>query len=128
MLPPILADEFEVSGSHTYISAGSYTVTVTITDTSGDTATTTSTATVSDETITPTAVPVTVQVNQPDASLPVAGFSDPANLPASAFTVTIDWGDGSTPSSGTVQQGPFAMPGCRKRVRRPTPTSTGVEQ
>lgn len=35
------------------------------------------------------------------AADPVATFTDPANLPASAYKATIDWGDGTT-STGTI--------------------------
>ena len=38
-LPPIFLDQFRVSGDHTYVTAGTFTVTVTITDPTGNTGT-----------------------------------------------------------------------------------------
>jgi PKD repeat protein len=125
-LPPIFKDQFAVSGDHTYKKAGSYTVTVTISDTSGaNTATTTSTATVSDDTITAYPLPVAVQTDSPDVALAVADFDDSAGLYAGDFTVTIDWGDGSSPTAGTVKQGPFAIP-LSGSTSTPTPTTTAT--
>jgi hypothetical protein len=108
-LPPTFLDQFAVSGDHTYTKAGSYTVTVTITDQSGNTQTTTSTATVSDDAINAYPLPVDVAPSQQDVSIAVAAFHDSAGLPADDFTVTIDWGDGTT-SAGTVAATPLPMP------------------
>jgi hypothetical protein len=113
---------FEVDGTHTYATAGSYTITVQITRASdGATTSVSSTATVS---------PATSPSTNPSGSInaygdpvsasagtgfsgSVATFSDGSSiLPigfacgvnnggASNYTATIDWGDGST-SIGTV--------------------------
>ncbi|MBI1916475.1 MAG: PKD domain-containing protein [Planctomycetes bacterium] len=76
-----------IGGSHVYAQDGSYTVTVTLTDADGATATTTSTAIVGD---------IYAGVK---ATLNVSSFQDAYTAaPASDFTATIDWGDGTTTS------------------------------
>jgi hypothetical protein len=64
---------------------------------------------VSDDTIKAGPLPVNIAPSQQDATIAVARLYDSAGLPADDFTVTIDWGDGST-SAGTVTPGPFAQP------------------
>jgi hypothetical protein len=97
---------FQVSGTHTYASTGSFPVVVTLSDDAPGTATAkvTSTAQV--------AAGLAVTANgfsTPEAAAfngTVATFSDsdPSKTPAS-FTASIDWGDGSS-SAGTVSGGP----------------------
>jgi streptogramin lyase len=110
----------QVSGSHAYAKAGSYTVTVTI-DGTGPTgaAMTTSvvdTATAVDPSVSPQP-PLGLQANKSIAYQgPLAVFSTPVGVSGSGFTATVDWGDGSTPTAGTVAGGyESALP--------PTPTS-----
>ena len=102
-----------ITGEHTYKQPGTYTIAVTAQESgsigSGNTATVTSTATVSGV-INPGPVlsPTVVQGVAFDA-LTVATFT--TRLPgasASDFTATIDWGDKSDPSQGTIV--PAAVP------------------
>ncbi|HUC39482.1 MAG TPA: PKD domain-containing protein, partial [Gemmatimonadales bacterium] len=87
--------------SHTYTAAGTYTVTLRVTDNQGAQSTTASqTFTVSPPNSTPT-------VNAGSDQTVVVGllyslswsFSDPDNGP---WSYTIDWGDGSSPSTGSA--------------------------
>jgi hypothetical protein len=98
---------FVVSGSHTYVEEGSFTITVNITDKGGSTATAVPTgpnATVADAALTAngTAVHTTEGFN---FSGQVASFTD-ANLsaPLSDFTASIDWGDSKPATTGTGTQ------------------------
>jgi PKD repeat protein len=103
-------DRFRITGDHTYTKAGSYTVQVTITGKDGATFTTKSTATVTDDTITADGRRVQLPVGGSDAQIEVAGFEDSAGLSTDAFTVSIDWGDGSDPTGGTVETRPVPVP------------------
>jgi hypothetical protein len=107
---------FTVTGTHTYAEEGHATVTVTITDTDNprNTATVTSAATVDDAPLTAAGRPDLLSTD-PVSGLPVATFTDanPA-APVGDFTATIDWGDGSPASPGTVSGptgGPFTVAG-----------------
>jgi hypothetical protein len=108
---------FQVSGVHTYTEEGAYTVTIFVTtDNDGVTnALTPATATVNDAPLSPgpsvtvignTGIPNTFSPPLP-GSIPsntvVASFSDGNHgAPASDFQATIDWGDGSPRTTGTV--------------------------
>jgi streptogramin lyase/PKD repeat protein len=101
----------QVSGSHTYAQAGSYTVTVTI-DGTGPTGAAMTTSFVETATaVDPTASPQPPLVLQAGQSIayqgPLAIFSTPTPHDASGsdFTATVDWGDGSAPTAGTVVGG-----------------------
>jgi hypothetical protein len=93
---------FEVDGSHTYADEGSYPVKVTLTDidTPANHDTATSTANVNDAALSASGVPAT---SAQAFNGVVANFSD-ANTSSTTedFTATIDWGDGSSTSNGTV--------------------------
>lgn len=95
--------KFAVSGSHRYADEGSFGVAVTITDVDNppNTATATSTATITDAALTAAG---TSSVSPPQFSGVIATLTDAngATSTSADFTATIDWGDGSTPSSGTV--------------------------
>jgi Big-like domain-containing protein len=96
---------FTVSDSHTYADEGSYSITVTITDAdnAANAAMVTDSASVSDAALSAAGISP-APVSGQSFSGPVATFTD-ANATTSApsdFTATIDWGDGSTPSAGTV--------------------------
>jgi hypothetical protein len=101
---------FTVSGSHTYADEGSFTLKTTLTDDAPGTATATasSTATVAE------ADALTVAASQPTIAATettsfsgaVAVFNDGngTNV-AGDFTATIDWGDGTATTPGTVSGG-----------------------
>ena len=97
------AGSFSVAGSHTYKKYGSYTVLVTITDldNTSDTATVTPTATIADAAITASGKGT---IASPAAfSGVVASFTDANPFgDASEFSASIDWGDGSSATSGTI--------------------------
>jgi hypothetical protein len=107
---------FIVAGSHSYDDEGSYTITVTITDTdnAANSATVTDTADVGDAGLTASAIsPAPVSGQAFDGQ--VADFTD-ANAATSSsadFTASIDWGDGSAASAGTVtgSGGSYAVAG-----------------
>jgi len=98
-----------VQGTHTYAATGTDTATVVISDDSPGTASATATATF---TVASTAVPVITAVSGPTitategttfSSTAVATFSDTdGSAVASDFTATINWGDGSSATAGTV--------------------------
>ena len=89
--------QFTVLAAHTYASTGNFTIQTSITDVGSSVANPTSTATV--------ATPTTGSVAATAGSLfsgVVASFN--AN-PSYAQSATINWGDGSNPSSGTITPG-----------------------
>jgi hypothetical protein len=107
---------FTVSGSHTYAEEGSYAPTVTLTDDAPGTASATAagTATVAEAGLSATASEPVIYTSEGRlVSGFVATFSD-AGTPdaATAYSATIDWGDGTT-SAGTVVSfnGAFAVQG-----------------
>lgn len=93
---------FTVSGSHTYGEEGSYSVTVTVTDidTANNSSVAVTHATVADAALAAVGVNGNA-INS--ASTTVATFTDadPGGT-VSDYTASIDWGDGSTATAGTV--------------------------
>ncbi|HEU5425017.1 MAG TPA: hypothetical protein VFU72_15860, partial [Nitrolancea sp.] len=107
---------YTVSGGHTYVEEGSYSVTVTINDKGGSTTTAKSTATVADAPLTATGgFTITATEGQASASQTVATFTDAdPNGTLSDYSASIDWGDGTTATAGTVSEnadGSFAVNG-----------------
>jgi hypothetical protein len=98
--------QFTVSGTHLYELGGTYHGTVTFTPVCGNSATVDFTADVADQPITGAAVapPITLITGQPYSGN-VATFTDanPAGT-VSQYSTTIDWGDGSAASTGTISQ------------------------
>jgi len=93
---------YSVDGTHLYAEEGSHNFKITVTDVGGQTATITGTANVATVPIVGTAVAVSGFEFTPLNNVTVATFTHANGLePASEFTATIDWGDG-TSSSGTV--------------------------
>ena len=95
---------YSVSGSHTYAEEGSDPITVTVTDDGGQTTTITGTATVADAPLTgSSAASISATTEGALAHLVNATFTDanPGNNTAD-FTATINWGDGTPTSQGTV--------------------------
>ena len=105
---------FTVTGTHTYTKFGTYTVTVLVTDidTPSITATAISTANVADAPITASC---TDQISSQTYAGVVAAFLDANPFgTASEFTATINWGDGTPATAGTITGptgGPFIVNG-----------------
>jgi RHS repeat-associated protein len=100
---------FAVSGSHTYASSGNYAVAVTIVDSGGSQTTARTTVHAkpqiianagSQHTLTEVAVAISATEYTPFSGL-VATFTSSPTGPASEFSATIAWGDG-TSSAGTI--------------------------
>jgi hypothetical protein len=98
---------FPVTGAHTYLEEGVYTVKVTVTDidTPSNTATATTTATVADAPL--TAACAAAPTSPLTFSGRTATFTDAdPNGVVTDYTATIDWGDGTPVSAGTITGGP----------------------
>jgi hypothetical protein len=95
-----------ISGAHTYLEEGTYTLTVFVSDDGGQSATTTETITVSDATLTPepkTNVPFIE--NAKPTPVVVASFTDAdPNGFAGQYSAMINWGDPVVLPNGTLQQ------------------------
>jgi len=97
------SDGFLVGGDHTYTSAGEYATQVTVSiNATGATTTADGSADVADAGLTGTTQNITATEGQ-DFNGVVGSFTDgnPADT-AGSFSATIDWGDDSAPSNGTV--------------------------
>ncbi|HVA44979.1 MAG TPA: TIGR03118 family protein [Pirellulales bacterium] len=96
-------NQFLVSGSHTYAATGAFTLSVSVTDSTGSTTVATSTATVGSASsgLAVSGVPFTA-IKGTAFSGQVATFTDgDGNTSATAYTATINWGDGAV-TAGTV--------------------------
>jgi uncharacterized repeat protein (TIGR01451 family) len=93
---------FTVSDTHTYAEDGNYTVTTEIIDLADNTsATTSSTAAVSEDDLSGSTKNLSLTEGSAFSGV-IGGFDDGSSPdPGSDFTVTINWGDGTT-SAGTV--------------------------
>jgi PKD repeat protein len=98
-----------LKASHTYSNAGNYTVTVTVTDNLG--ATNSASATVSVSAHSAPTVGLSVSPNSGTAPLYVSATVNAAGNGASIATVTINWGDGTTPSSGSSAKHTYSRQG-----------------
>jgi hypothetical protein len=94
------SDVFDVEGSNTYGTPGTYAISVVVTELSGKMTTVSSTAIVSAPVIA-TGTTFTVTPGVLLADVTVATFTD-SNPNAAASTATINWGDGTATSTGTV--------------------------
>jgi parallel beta-helix repeat protein len=90
-----------INGTHTYADVGKYTLTVHATATSGARSAGTSTVTVADAPLTVTGKAISDTAGTAFSGV-VATMTDAGGLEPAAYNVTIDWGDGSPASSGTV--------------------------
>jgi hypothetical protein len=102
---------FSVNGTHTYAEEGKYPIKVTITDTdnSSNLATVSSTGLVGDARL--VAVCAAAPISPQTFSGPTARFKDanPAGTSAD-FAASINWGDSSPATTGTVSGGPGLAP------------------
>lgn len=95
--------EFTVSGSHTYAEDGNYTVQSVVSDPDGASITITGAATVAEAPLAAEGIAVSGQELTP-LTAPVAMFTHgDGSEPASGFSATVDWGDGTT-GKGTVTE------------------------
>ncbi|HEV3343343.1 MAG TPA: DUF4214 domain-containing protein [Pirellulales bacterium] len=100
------AGHFAVGGSHAYAEDGSYTIKVHVADVGGSTATANSTATVTEPSISATAVAVSGFERSALTNVAVATFTHGNGAePAGNFTVTIEWGDGTSSSGAVTESG-----------------------
>ena len=126
--PPLLAADFstigtpngvtfQINASHTYDEEGDYAVTITVTNVGGAATDISSTAIISDALLNTSALIQPTVSTTESAVYPVPEFGAPvftglvatfADVNPSAtisdYTVTIDWGDGTPQSAGTVTQ------------------------
>jgi hypothetical protein len=112
---------FQVIAQHTYAETGSYSVGVTINDTGGAKTGTTTSASVAEAPLQSSPLVISSPALVITNGL-VALFTDPGGAdPASAYSATINWGDGTAPIAGTILQSgnqfmvigshAFALPG-----------------
>jgi hypothetical protein len=100
---PLASGGFQVTGTHTYTFGGNYNVRVTALPTGSIVPTSAFTTAIISSSVNVTPPSNVVETKAFTAQL--ATFADPSGLPASDFTATIDWGDGTAPSTGSVQAG-----------------------
>src|SRR5260370_546191 len=103
---------FSLSGAHLYSQNGTYTVTTYVADTDGSSAKVTGTLIMSQSgPLSGTGVTgLTGTEATALGSTNLATFTDSSG--ATSFTATIDWGDGSATSSGTISgSGPYTVSG-----------------
>ncbi|HEX3873541.1 MAG TPA: hypothetical protein VHW26_05310 [Solirubrobacteraceae bacterium] len=106
VVPTAATGTFDIAASHTYADVGNYATTVRITDPEGSHTTAASTTSVADAPLSSTPVAKTVlEAQQFSATLARFADADPGR-PASHYTATVDWGDGSGPSPASVVADP----------------------
>jgi uncharacterized protein (TIGR03118 family) len=108
------AGGFDVKGTFTYATRGSFRVVVHITDKDGDTATAKTTNIVGDAQLTATGVTIQATRGAHLNNVLVANFTDGnPNSRASAFVASVSWGDGRTSVGKVVakQSGGFRVLG-----------------
>ena len=110
---------FKINASHIYAEEGTYAYTVTVTDVGGATTVISGSAVIVDAPLTATTPQPTVNTTEaalfpvpvfapPVFSGPVGEFTDGNPLPPTGsssiadFTATIDWGDGTASTAGTI--------------------------
>jgi hypothetical protein len=106
---------YNVGGTHQYAALGTYQPIIHIMDIGGQSATASSTLTIADTPLTAGASTTFNGVEGRPATGQVATFTSPNLLSkASDYSATINWGDGTPPSTGVVSQladGTFAVQG-----------------
>jgi hypothetical protein len=99
---------YDVIGDHVYAEEGTYPIRVMVADDGGSTVTLQSTAQVADAALSALGLNFTGNAGLPLSNLLVAVFSDAGGpeIPSN-YTVSIDWGDKTAPTSGLVSAGPL---------------------
>jgi uncharacterized protein (TIGR03118 family) len=92
---------FRVAGTHTYSSAGAFTIGVTVRDNEHNSVSDTSTATVADVPLSAQGTPVRATPRTTFTGSPATFTDTNPNATAGQFRAVIAWGDGTT-STGTV--------------------------
>src|SRR4029077_4913794 len=94
---------YMVSGSHTYVEEGTHPISVLVTDDGGSATGWTDTANVGDAALTAGPAMTITPTEAAAFSGAVGTFKDGnPGAPVSDFTATIDWGDGTPVTPGTV--------------------------
>ena len=96
---------FDIQGTHACRRPGAFSISITATDAAGNSASTSSsgTATVTPPAPAVTAIALNANEGQVLTNTPVASFTNGAPNPNIAdFTATINWGDGSPATTGTI--------------------------
>jgi uncharacterized protein (TIGR03118 family) len=97
---------FDVVGNHTYAEEVTAAVQVTVTDSANHTITVNSQANVADASLSATGVPISLASGLTLNNVPAATFTDAGGAEAATnYSATIDWGDGSSTTTGTVSAG-----------------------
>ena len=107
---------YSVSGHHTYAAAGDETVTITVVDKTGRSALATTTVHVKAETLTLTSSAVSATSGL-GGLFEVASGTDAPLVHGNHLSATIDWGDGSTVTSGHILPAGWASDHAESRVR-----------
>src|SRR5258708_7377478 len=114
---------FTVSGTHSYGEGGKYPTSVTIRDAGGSTLTLYETASISDFPLSLTGVSANISKNF-SGTVAKLSAADPAAV-ASDYTVTIDWGGGSSSVGGLHgKESPFTGTGNHAYETKGTFTGT----
>ncbi len=112
---------YSITASHDYVEEGVYAYTIVVTDDGGATLTISGSAVIADADLSPTPTQPTVSTTEPTIfpvpvfspplfSGQVASFTDANPAPPTGsstiadFTATIDWGDGTPITAGTISQ------------------------
>jgi hypothetical protein len=99
------AGGFDVSGTNTYATTGVFPVNVDVQDFGGALLSINNTAQVVTRTLAVTGTPVVIAKGVVANNVQVATFTDSAGPQAVGnYTASIDWGDGTQPSAGTITQ------------------------
>jgi hypothetical protein len=110
------AGKFSVQATHTYSTPGTYTIATNIVSSGGSKVTARSTALVADVPVQPLGVTITppggetVVAGSALNNVLVATFTDPYNGQLNYYSATIDWGDSTGTTSGTIGLDPL-VPG-----------------
>src|SRR5205823_5369346 len=115
---------FSVSGSHTYASDAVYTIQTTISHDTAPDALAQSTATITNAPVVATGgVSINAIEGTSTGNQVLATFTDPGTPgPTSEYTASIDWGDGSTTTAGTItlNTGVFSVSGAHAYAKKGT--------